>query len=234
MKKLVLAAALSTMAVSGFTVSAANAEEIKLDSDEKKVSYGFGAMLGKRMKNDMPSLDVDAFVKGMTDGYSGGKVQLSDAEIGQVIQEFQMKQREAQMAEFEHLATENKTKGDAFLAKNKGKDGVITTESGLQYKVLKAGSGSQPAAEDKVKVHYEGSLIDGTVFDSSIKRGEPVTFPVGGVISGWTEALQLMKEGAKWQLYIPADLAYGPGGNRNIGPNEVLLFDVELLEVQKN
>jgi FKBP-type peptidyl-prolyl cis-trans isomerase FklB len=137
------------------------------------------------------------------------------------------------MAKFEQIAEDNKVQGSAFLAENKGKDGVKTTASGLQYRIIKAGTGVKPSASDTVKVHYEGSLINGTVFDSSIKRGEPVSFPVGGVIKGWTEALQIMPEGSKWQLFIPSDLAYGPGGNRNIGPNEVLLFDVELLEVQK-
>ena len=123
--------------------------------------------------------------------------------------------------------------GEYTYFENKDKEGVVTLASGLQYKVVKSGSGAKPKADSTVKVHYSGSLIDGTVFDSSIERGEPVSFPVNGVIPGWTEALQLMSEGSKWNLYIPSDLAYGPGGNRNIGPNEALLFEVELLEVKK-
>lgn len=229
MKKLFLVSALAAV-VSTSTI----AEELKtLDSEEQKVGYGFGMMLGKRMKTDTPELDVDAFIQGMKDGFGGRTPLLSEAQINQAIQGFQMRQRDEQMAKFDTMAAENKTKGDAFLAENKGKDGVKTTASGLQYRVIKAGPGKKPTNSDKVKVHYEGSLINGTIFDSSIKRGEPVSFPVNGVIKGWTEALQLMGEGAKWQLFIPSDLAYGPGGNRNIGPNEVLLFDVTLLEVQK-
>lgn len=229
MKKLLLVSALAAV-VSTSTI----AEEIKtLNTEEQKVGYGFGLMLGKRMKTDTPDLDVDSFIQGMKDGFGGRPQLLTDAQVNQAIQGFQMRQREQQMAKFEKSASENKVKGDAFLADNKSKDGIKTTSSGLQYRVIKAGAGKKPTTTDKVKVHYEGSLINGTVFDSSIKRGEPVSFPVNGVIKGWTEALQLMGEGAKWQLFIPSDLAYGPGGNRNIGPNEVLLFDVELLEVQK-
>lgn len=229
MKKLLLVSALAAV-VSTSTI----AEEIKtLDTEEQKVGYGFGLMLGKRMKTDTPDLDVTAFIQGMKDGFGGQPQLLTDAQVNQAIQGFQMRQREMQMEKFEKSAGENKVKGEAFLAENKGKEGVKTTASGLQYRVIKAGSGTKPTHTDKVKVHYEGSLINGTVFDSSIKRGEPVSFPVNGVIKGWTEALQLMGEGSKWQLFIPSDLAYGPGGNRNIGPNEVLLFDVELLEVKK-
>lgn len=209
-------------------------DELKtLETAEQKVGYGFGIMLGKRMTSDTPELDVDAFVQGIKDGFGGRPQLLTDAQVEMAIQEFQVKQREVQMAKFEKMASDNKTNGDAFLLGNKAKEGIAMTASGLQYRVLKAGSGAKPSLNDTVKVHYEGSLVNGTVFDSSIKRGEPVSFPVSGVIKGWTEALQLMSEGAKWQLFIPSDLAYGPGGNRNIGPNEVLLFDVELLEVQK-
>jgi FKBP-type peptidyl-prolyl cis-trans isomerase FklB len=210
-------------------------EELKtLKTEEQKVGYSFGTMLGKRMVSDTPELDINAFVQGIKDGFTGQPPLLTEAQINEVIQDFQVKQREVQMAKFEKIADDNKVQGDAFLAENKGKEGVKTTASGLQYRIIKAGSGVKPGVSDTVKVHYEGSLINGTVFDSSIKRGEPVSFPVGGVIKGWTEALQIMPEGSKWQLFIPSDLAYGPGGNRNIGPNEVLLFDVELLEVQKS
>ena len=129
------------------------------------------------------------------------------------------------------VAEANKKEGEEFLASNKTKEGVVTTASGLQYKVITAGTGPSPKASDKVSVHYRGTLIDGTEFDSSYRRGEPVSFPVKGVIAGWTEALQLMKEGAKWELYIPSELAYGPGGTGGpIGPNATLIFEVELLQ----
>lgn len=232
MKKFFLVSALA-VAVSTISITTtAIAKEVKsLETEEQKVGYGFGLMLGKRMKTDTPELDVDAFIQGMKDGFGGKAPLLTDAQVQQAIQGFQMRQRDQQMAKFEKMAADNKAAGDAFLAENKGKDGIKTTESGLQYKVINEGNGKKPTLEDTVKVHYEGSLISGKVFDSSIKRGEPVSFPVTGVIKGWTEALQLMPVGSKWQLFIPSDLAYGPGGNRNIGPNEVLLFDVELLEV---
>ncbi len=131
------------------------------------------------------------------------------------------------------LAEKNKNEGERFLAENKEKEGVTTLPSGLQYKVIKAGNGSSPKASDTVTTHYRGALIDGTEFDSSHKRGEPTSFPVGGVISGWTEALKLMKVGAKWQLFVPSDLAYGPrGAGQNIGPNATLIFEVELLSIE--
>jgi FKBP-type peptidyl-prolyl cis-trans isomerase FklB len=234
MKKLFLVATFAAATLAATVSIPVIAEDLKtLETDEQKIGYGFGVMLGKRMITDTPELDVNAFVQGIRDGFGGRPALLTDAQIENVIQDFQVKQRELQMKKFEKMSADNKQAGDSFLTDNKAKEGVTTTASGLQYRVLKAGTGKKPAVSDTVKVHYEGSLINGTVFDSSIKRGEPVSFPVSGVIRGWTEALQLMTEGSKWQLFIPSDLAYGPGGNRNIGPNEVLLFDVELLEVKK-
>lgn len=229
MKKLMLVAALtgaSMLAQAGDPVK-------KLQTEEQQTSYGFGMIFGKRLTTDMPNIDMDIFVQGLKDGYAGGATLMTDAELAQMLQRFQQKQRDEQMAQFEKLASENKAAGEAFLKENKNKEGVVTLPSGLQYKVLADGSGAKPGPSDTVKVHYQGSLVSGKVFDSSIERGEPASFPVNAVIKGWTEALQLMKAGAKWQLYIPSDLAYGPGGNRSIGPNEVLLFDVELLEVTK-
>lgn len=227
MKKLLFATALL-----GSAMVVQSAEVTPLDTDEQKVSYSFGVMLGQRIKQDVPNVDVDAFVAGMKDSVNGGEPKLTQAQMQAAIQSYQEKQQVARMAEYEQQSTDNLKNGQAFLAENKGKPGIKVTASGLQYKVIQSGSGKVPAATDSVKVHYQGSLIDGSVFDSSIQRGEPVTFPVNGVIAGWTEALQLMHEGDKWQLFIPSDLAYGPGGNRSIGPNQVLLFDVELLEVQ--
>ncbi|WP_250655702.1 FKBP-type peptidyl-prolyl cis-trans isomerase [Alkalimarinus coralli] len=229
MKKMLLAAAL--LSASSLTYAA---DPVKsLESDEQKVSYSFGLIFGKRMTNDLPSLDLDVFIRGVKDGFKGDPALLSDAQIEEVLKNFQNSQRQEQLQQFEKVAEDNKATGSAFLAQNKDKEGVVTLASGLQYKVIKEGTGNKPKADSTVKVHYTGSLINGTVFDSSIERGEPVSFPVNGVIPGWTEALQLMNEGSKWNLYIPSDLAYGPGGNRNIGPNETLLFEVELLEVKK-
>lgn len=229
MKKMLLAAAL--LSASSLTYAA---DPVKsLESDEQKVSYSFGLIFGKRMTNDLPSLDLDVFIRGVKDGFKGDPALLSDAQIEEVLKNFQNSQRQEQLQQFEKVAEDNKATGSAFLAQNKDKEGVVTLASGLQYKVIKEGTGTKPKADSTVKVHYTGSLINGTVFDSSIERGEPVSFPVNGVIPGWTEALQLMNEGSKWNLYIPSDLAYGPGGNRNIGPNETLLFEVELLEVKK-
>ena|SRR5690606_22837265 len=205
-----------------------------LDTKEQKSSYSFGLMLGKRLKEELPEIQTDVFVQGFRAGYTGEKALLTDQQVEQVLTDYQNEQRQKQMEEFEKLAGENLKKGEDFLKENGKKKGVKTTESGLQYKIITEGKGASPKSEDTVKVHYTGKLVDGTVFDSSVQRGEPVTFPVNGVIPGWTEALQKMKPGAKWEIYIPADLAYGPGGNRAIGPNEVLIFEVELLEVVKN
>jgi FKBP-type peptidyl-prolyl cis-trans isomerase FklB len=158
---------------------------------------------------------------------------LDDAEIASAMETLQRKMMEKQMAQREEAAKENLREGQEFLSENAQKDGVRTTESGLQYEVIEKGSGKTPTPESTVTVHYRGTLIDGTEFDSSYRRGEPATFPVNGVIAGWTEALQLMSEGAKYKLYIPADLAYGErGAGQAIGPNETLIFDVELISVK--
>lgn len=208
------------------------ATEIKLDTLKAKVSYAIGLGIGRDFSAQGVDADPEILATGIKDALSGAKQRLSDEELQAAVTEFQqdlMARREAQM---QKDLTENKAKGAAFLAENGKKEGVTTLASGLQYKVLTAGTGKKPTAESEVSVHYRGTLIDGTEFDSSYKRGEPVTFPVGGVIKGWTEALQLMAEGAKWQLVIPAELAYGErGAPPAIGPNAVLVFDVELLKV---
>jgi len=150
------------------------------------------------------------------------------------IQAFQKEMQAKMVAEMQALAAKNKAAGEAFLAENAKKEGVVVTDSGLQYKIIEEGEGPSPGPSDMATVNYRGTLIDGTQFDSSYDRGQPATFPVGGVIAGWTEALQLMKPGAKWQLFIPADLAYGErGAGKDIGPNSTLVFDVELLSVEK-
>lgn len=229
MKKIILAMGMATIVSLN-----ASANPVKvLETEEQKVSYSFGLVLGKRMQNDLPDLNVDVFMQGVKDAIQNKAALLTDEQVGEVLSKFQRDMQQQQMEKVQEISDENKRIGTEFLAKNKNKEGVVTLESGLQYKVLTEGKGPQPSGTDVVKVHYTGSLINGEVFDSSIERGQPVTFPLNGVIAGWTEALQLMPTGSKWQLYIPAELAYGANGNRSIGPNETLLFDVELIDIEK-
>lgn len=227
MKKTLLAVALSGALVAGPVFAAQ-----ELTSEQEKLSYSLGLILGQKLKLDIEDLDIDAFSQGVESVYAGEDPLLTDEEIGQVMQSFQQRKIEEQRAALAKLAAENKAAGEAYMAENGKKKGVTTTASGLQFELLEAGDGPSPSASDTVKVHYRGTLIDGTEFDSSYARNQPVTFPLDGVIPGWTEGLQLMQEGGKARLVIPADLAYGPGGMGNaIGPNETLIFDVELLEV---
>jgi FKBP-type peptidyl-prolyl cis-trans isomerase FklB len=229
MKKMILAVSMAAVLSAN-----ASADSVKvLENDKQKVSYSFGLVLGKRMHNDLPDLNVDLFMQGVKDAMENKAGLLTDEQVADVLAKFQRDMQQEQMEKVQKLSEENSKTGADFLAKNKQKEGVVTLESGLQYKVLKEGKGPQPGPDDVVKVHYTGSLISGEVFDSSVERGQPVTFPLNGVIAGWTEALQLMPTGSKWQLYIPSNLAYGANGNRSIGPNETLLFDVELLGIEK-
>ena len=207
---------------------AAFAQEIKLDSTEQKASYIIGRNIAGEVANPNVPFDIDALVAGFRDGLTGAESKLSDEQAQAAIAQFQA----LAQAKMQKMAEEDAAKGQEFLAENAKKEGVETTKSGLQYKIEKAGTGATPKLTDTVVCHYEGKLIDGTVFDSSYKRGEPAEFPVNRVIAGWTEALQLMKVGAKWKLYIPSDLAYGPQGNRSIPPNSVLIFDIELLGIK--
>jgi len=229
MKKTLIA-----LLVAGASTYSFAAEPLKsLETQEQKVSYSFGLVFGKRMTNDLPDLNVDVFVQGLTDAFQGKAQLLTDEQVGTILEEFQRDMQQKQVEQVQEEGANNKKVGAEFLAQNKDKEGVVTLESGLQYKVLTEGKGTQPGAKDVVKVHYTGSLINGQVFDSSVERGEAVTFPVNGVLAGWTEALQLMPSGSKWQLFIPAELAYGANGNRSIGPNETLLFDIELIGIEK-
>jgi FKBP-type peptidyl-prolyl cis-trans isomerase len=209
---------------------------LALETDEARVSYGMGVGLGKRIAQESFQVDVDAFSAGMRHAMTGAEQLLSDEQIGEEMQAFQQRQMEKQQADYDALADKNKAEGEAFLAENAKKEGVVTTDSGLQYKVLTTGEGAKPSETDVVEVHYRGSLLDGTEFDSSYSRNSTVSFPVNGVIPGWVEALQMMPVGSKWQLYIPSDLAYGPGGTGGgpIGPNATLLFDVELIAIKSN
>ncbi|WP_417227093.1 FKBP-type peptidyl-prolyl cis-trans isomerase [Amphritea sp.] len=203
-----------------------------LETDQQKLGYSLGLMLGERLKADVEELDVDALRRAVETVYSGDEPLLKPEEVEATMMAFQQAKMAEQQAEFTKISEDNLKKGQEYLAENGKKEGVVTTESGLQYEELTAGEGESPKAEDTVKVHYRGSLISGTDFDSSYSRGEPVSFPLNGVIPGWTEGLQLMKTGGKARLVLPAELAYGPGGMGDaIGPNETLVFEVELLEI---
>lgn len=207
-------------------------QQIQLDTVEKKASYSIGMNFVSRLKDEGADLDLDALIYGMRDAEAGNTPALSDEEMAQSVKDLQAQLQSDKLAALKALAEANIEAGKAFLEANAAKDGVITTDSGLQYKIINEGSGDSPTAEDTVVTHYEGRLIDGTVFDSSYERGQPATFPVNGVIKGWTEALQLMKVGAKWQLYVPAELAYGESQRGpHIQPNSTLIFDIELLEI---
>jgi FKBP-type peptidyl-prolyl cis-trans isomerase len=207
-------------------------EELELDTTEERLSYGIAYGLGERLKADGVPLDVAAFSAGLKDSFDGSQPKLTQEEIGVEMQAFQQKQNVKQDAQMQQAGEKNTVAGMAFLAENAGKEGVVVLESGLQYKVLEAGDGPKPGPADTVEVHYRGTLIDGTEFDSSYSRGSTVSFGVTQVIPGWTEALQLMSVGSKWQLFIPSELAYGSGGaGPMIGPNAALVFDVELLQI---
>lgn len=215
--------------------TALHAEDKPVLKDQKdKVSYSIGLEMGSGMKKQKLEVNPDLIIAGFRDGLSGKKPLLSEAETKEVMALFE-KEMEARMSKEGEEATEkNKKAGEMFLAENKKKEGVKTLPSGLQYKVLKEGTGASPRSEDQVTTHYRGTLIDGTEFDSSYSRKTPANFGVGQVIKGWQEALPLMKVGSKWQLYIPANLAYGEqGAGGVIGPNAALIFDIELLSIDK-
>lgn len=232
MKRTLLAIAMTGL-VAGCSSTQAPDADPALDSTSEKVSYGMGLVLGERMGNDLPDLQMEQFLQGIQHGHAGDEDanRLSREEIQEALMTYQQELQQQQQQQIGELAQKNKDAGDAFLAENAERDGVETTDSGLQYEVIEEGDGNKPSAEDQVQVHYTGELLSGEVFDSSRERGEPVTFGLNQVIPGWTEGLQLMSEGARYKLYIPADLAYGPGGNQAIGPNETLVFDVELLAI---
>ncbi|MCM5705267.1 FKBP-type peptidyl-prolyl cis-trans isomerase [Larsenimonas salina] len=227
MKKLVGAVVLGTL-----VSSPVFAADTALDNDQAKLSYSVGVTLSRSLKQDMDKIDIDALTQGIRDVYADKDLKMDDETITQTLTDYQKAQIAEQQAEAKQEAAANKKAGDAFLAENAKKDGVKTLDSGLQYKILEKGDGPQPGPNDTVSVDYEGKLIDGTVFDSSYKRGEPVSFQVKQVIKGWQEALQKMHEGGTWMVYVPADLAYGTAGTGGaIGPNQTLIFKVELHKV---
>jgi FKBP-type peptidyl-prolyl cis-trans isomerase FklB len=222
-----------TLALGLFVNSGVAQDKPDLTNPTQKASYAIGVNMGTGLKSLDVKLDPKALAAGISDAMAG-KPAMTEEEVHATLQQFQQKAMAKMQAKQKVDGDKNLKAGEEFLAANAKKDGVKTTDSGLQYKVLKAGDGPMPKKTDTVKVNYRGTLIDGTVFDSSYDRGEPVTFGVGDVIPGWTEALQMMKVGGKWQLFIPAKLAYGEHSpSPKIGPNSTLIFDVELLDIEK-
>jgi FKBP-type peptidyl-prolyl cis-trans isomerase FklB len=220
-----------TLALGLFVSAVCAQDKTDLKDPKQRASYAIGADIGANFKRQGVEVDPKTVAAGLAEAYSG-KAAMTDAEIRETLTKFSQEIRGKMEAKSKADGDKNLKDGQAFLAENAKKAGVKVLTSGLQYKVIKSGTGKTPKATDTVKVQYEGKLIDGTVFDSSIQRGEPATFPVNAVIKGWTEALQLMKEGDKWQLFIPADLAYGERAPGQIGPNSVLIFEVELLSIE--
>jgi len=210
-------------------------------SKREKLSYSLGYETGKRMNKESVDIDPDIYTKAFREGFAGDKAVIADQEMDDTLREFQ-KGMKAKLSEKKQspseknrlLAEKNRKEGEAFLAENAKKEGVVTLPSGLQYKVIKEGNGKTPQMSEKVEVHYRGLLINGGQFETTHKRGKPATFGVDKVIKGWSEALLLMKEGSKWMLFIPSDLAYGPRGaaRGKIGPNQTLVFEVELISIQ--
>ncbi len=214
------------------TAGLAADKKIELKDQKSRVSYSIGLSIGQDFKRQDLDLDIDVLSAGIRDALSDAKPKLSQEEIQETLVAFKQEMGARQAAKHKAMAEKNLKEGEAFLAANAKKEGVKTLASGLQYQIIEKGTGKTPTKDNSVTVDYKGTLIDGTVFDSSYDRGQPATFGVSGVIAGWTEALQLMKEGAKWRLFIPAKLAYGEkGAGAVIGPNSTLIFDVELKKV---
>ena len=236
---------LSTLviAVIGVTMSGCNeekatnatdtAKEVTLSTPQEKLGYSIGLQIGAQLAANKEAMNVDALTLGIKDAVENRTPRLSKEEMQATKTAFQQKMQAKAQKEMIEIAEKNLAEGEKFLAENKAKEGVVTLPSGLQYKVIKKGTGTIPTAENTVVTHYTGKLINGQIFDSSVQRGQPATFPVQGVIAGWTEALQLMPVGSKWELYIPAKLAYGErGAGQMIAPNSTLTFEIELLEIK--
>ncbi len=225
--------------IAGLTLTAtaqqpATSPNANFKTFEDSVAYAIGVNIGNNLLKDGLLLNLDLLKAGINDAYANKSI-LTPEQLQDVFQKFSRIMQEKQQAQLAAQGKANEEKGKKFLATNKAKPGVKVTASGLQYEVIKEGTGAKPTATDKVKVHYTGTLIDGTKFDSSVDRGEPITFPLNGVIKGWTEGLQLMTVGSKYRFYIPSELAYGEhgSGGGQIGPNETLIFDVELISIEK-
>lgn len=219
----------------GMTAAVAANDAVSLTTDKEKLSYSIGVDLGKNFKSQGIEVSPESLAKGMQDGMVGASLLLTDQQMKEVLDKFQKDLMARRATDFNKKSEENKSKGETFLNENKTKSGVVVLPSGLQYKIIDAGTGAKPMKTDTVTVEYTGHLIDGTVFDSTEKTGKPATFQVSQVIPGWTEALQLMPAGSTWEIYVPAGLAYGSrsvGGP--IGPNETLVFKIHLISVKKS
>ena len=227
-RKTLIATALTSVFVAGNAL----AIDASLNTEKDKVSYMVGADVGRGLTQIKDELDLKVVIQALQDEFNGSKTLMTQEEGQTVRQEFMQKLQAKRVAEEKVAAEKNKKEGDAFLAKNKAKAGVKTTASGLQYEVVKLGTGPKPKETDTVKVDYTGTKIDGTKFDSSVDRGQPATFPLNGVIKGWTEGLQLMPVGSEYKLVIPAELAYGENAPPAIGPNATLIFDVKLISIE--
>ena len=226
---------IAVLGVLFFTSMVGAEENIILKDQKDRISYSYGVDTGTKLKNLPVSVDLDLFIKGVKDGLSGTKLLMTEKEISEALMGLQKEITAKSEEEKNALAQKNKKEGEAFLAENKKKERVITLPSGLQYKVLKEGTGKTPTDTNWVRINFRGTLVDGTVFEDTYKSfGQPVAFAVNGVFPGWAEALKLMKEGAKWQLFIPPDLAFGErGAGTLIGPDATLIIEVELISVQE-
>jgi len=228
--KFLLGVLLSLLLLAG---SAVAGEKVELKDNKDKLSYSIGMNIGNNMKKSSIDVNPEALKQGIMDAMSGSKPLMSEQEMNDTLAALQKEMAAKQAEKMKEISDKNKKEGEAFLEENKKKEGVVTLPSGLQYKVIKEGEGEKPTASDTVTVNYRGTLIDGTEFDSSYKRG-PATFRVTGVIPGFSEALQLMKTGSKWQMFIPSNLAYGERGAGNaIGPNATLIFEIELMSFEQ-
>ncbi len=224
----VMAIGLAVVSVAGF-----GQKKTALKTQKQKASYGIGMDIGKNFKEQFPDVDVDAMVRGFRDALAGAKPAIAQSELDSVMAVFQQEMMQRRSAKTAAESAKNLQEGETFCAENKGKPGVITLPSGLQYKVIKEGTGPKPTPKDTVVCNYRGTLVNGKEFDSSYKRGQPAEFVLGQVIPGWIEALQMMPVGSKWELYIPANLAYGERSmGADIGPNSTLVFEVELLGIK--
>lgn len=227
MKKILLSTSLAIFASQSFALNINNKS-----SEQDQLGYSYGYVMGRTNAETLKQLNLEAFIEGLKQGSTAQKSVLTDEEMAKALNQYKKQSDAKQLIQFKKIADENLKLGDTFLLENKTKAGIVTRPSGLQYQVIKAGQGKSPTATSTVKVDYEGRLLDGTVFDSSIARNQSVEFKVNQVIAGWTEGLQLMKEGAKYRFFIPAKLAYGEmGSGDSIEPNSTLIFDVELLKV---
>lgn len=227
MKKISILSSLLILSSASFAANISNKS-----TEKDQLGYSYGYVMGRTNADTLKDINLDAFIEGLKQGSTGQKSSLTDQEMAQALTKYKKQSESKQLIEFQKLAAENLKSGQQFLQENTKKAGIVTRPTGLQYQVIQQGQGKTPKVTSKVKVHYEGRLIDGTVFDSSIARNQAVEFQVSQVIPGWTEGLQLMKEGAKYRFFIPADLAYGEIGSGDaIEPNSTLIFDVELLKV---